>query len=244
LINTLVNHLTATHIYVVADHGFIYKRGTIAESEKTAKDKLQDSYENRRFILTEKDEDIEGTMTFKMNYLLGPEAELKCITPKGVNRFEIKGAGANYVHGGASLQEIVIPVIHFKNERGKAAKDVEKVKVTLTSLTRKITNTITYLEFFQTEKIADKRVPCRLKIYLEDETGNRISNESVIIADIKADDPNERKFKEKFVLKNLKYDKAKKYYLVLEDEEEQIENIYEKIPFMIDLAFGYDEFGF
>lgn len=243
LINTLINHLTATYIYIVADHGFIYKRGMITESEKTIKDKLQDSYENRRFILTDKDESIEGTLTFKMNYLLGPETELKCITPKGVNRFEIKGPGANYVHGGASLQEMVIPVIRFKNERGKTAKDIQKVKVTLTSLTRKITNTITYLEFFQTEKIADKRVPCRLKIYFEDEDGNRISNESIIIADIKSDDPNQRKFKEKFVLKNLKYDKTKKYYLIFEDEEEPIENIYEKVPFIIDLAFGNHEFG-
>lgn len=244
LINNLVNNLTATNIYVVSDHGFIYKRGEIVESEKTSKDKLNDSYENRRFILTNKDEPIDGTLTFDMKYLLGNDTMLKCITPKGANRFQLKGAGANYVHGGSSLQEIVIPVIRYKNERGKQAKDVQKVMVTLTSLTRKITNTITYLEFFQTEKIVDKRVPCRLKIYLADEDGNRISNENIIIADIKSDDPMERKFKEKFVLKNMKYDKSKKYYLIFEDEAETVENIYDKIPFIVDLAIGNRDLGF
>lgn len=188
--------------------------------------------------------EMEGTLSFDMKYLLGKDTQLKCITPRGINRFEAKGAGVNYVHGGASLQEIVTPVIYFKNERGKSAKDVQKVRVTLISLTRKITNTITYLEFFQTEKIADKIVPCRLKVYLADEDGNRISNENIIIADIKSDDPMERKFKEKFVLKNMKYDKTKRYYLVLEDEEETVENICDRIPFTIDLAISIDDFGF
>ena len=84
LINNLVNQVTATNIYVVADHGFIYKRGLIAQSEKTSKDKLQDSYENRRFILTDKQEQIEGTMTFKMDYILGQGTTLKCINSKWV----------------------------------------------------------------------------------------------------------------------------------------------------------------
>ncbi|HEX3044884.1 MAG TPA: BREX-1 system phosphatase PglZ type A [Bacillota bacterium] len=243
LIANLVNHLTATNIYVTSDHGFIYKRSEITASEKTSKVKFDESFENRRFILTSQDVKIDGTLTFDMKYLLGSDTPLKCITPKGINRFEQKGAGANYVHGGSSLQEIVIPVIRYKNERGKLAKDIQKVVVTLTSLTRRITNNITYLEFFQTERVADKRVPCRLKIYLADEDGNRISNENIIIADIKSEDPMERKFKEKFVLKNLKYDKSKKYYLILEDEEETVENIYDRIPFTVDLAISNYDLG-
>lgn len=244
LVNHLINYLSATHIYITSDHGFVYKRGIVEKSEKTSRDKVEDAYENRRFILTDKLMEIEGTLTFDMKYLLGENTQLRCITPRSTNRFEVKGAGVNYVHGGSSLQEIVIPVIYFKNERGRSAKDVQKVRVTLTSLTRKITNTITYLEFFQTEKIADKIVPCRLKVYLADEDGNRISNENIIIADIKSNDPAKRKFKEKFVLKNMKYDKTKKYYLILEDEEETVENIYDRIPFTIDLAISNDDFGF
>ena len=41
----------------------------------------------------------------------------------------------------------------------------------------------------------------------------------------------------------MPYDKSIKYYLILEDEEETVEKIYERIPFNIDLAFVND-FGF
>jgi len=241
LINDLINNISATNIYITADHGFIYKRGNIQESDKVPKESLEDSLQNRRFILTEKDVDLEGAIIFNMNHI--KNTRLKCIVPRGVNRFKAQGEGANYVHGGAALQEVVIPVVKFKNERGKNAKEVKKVDVKLTSISRKITNNITYLEFFQVEKIQDKTVPRRLLVYLADEKGNRVSNENIIIADSKSDNPEERTFKEKFILKSTKYDKNSKYYLVLEDEEETVENIYEKIPFIIDIAFT-DDFDF
>ncbi|WP_243122360.1 hypothetical protein [Clostridium septicum] len=49
-----------------------------------------------------------------MDYLLGEGSNKYVITPKGTTRFKVQGAGANYVHGGSMLQEIVVPVIRFK----------------------------------------------------------------------------------------------------------------------------------
>jgi len=244
LINNLINNVTATNIIITADHGFIYKRGNLMESDKISKGSIEDAYENRRFVLSTKTLELDGTLTFDMEYLLGPDTSLKYISPRGVNRFKVQGTGANYVHGGTSLQEILIPVIKFKNDRSKDSKnEVSKVDVKLISITRKITNIISYLEFFQTEKIEDKRVPLRLKVYFVDEENNRISNENIIIADSKSENYEDRRFREKFVLKNRKYDKTKKYYLIMEDEEETVEKIYEKIPFIIDIAIS-DDFGF
>jgi len=40
----------------------------------------------------------------------------------------------------------------------------------------------------------------------------------------------------------MAYDKNKEYYLILEDEDETVEKIYERIPFKIDLLFT-DDFG-
>ena len=86
-------------------------------------------------------------------------------------------------------------------------------------------------------------MPRRLAVYLADEEGNRVSNENVIIADSNSDNPEDRTFREKFVLKSMKYDKNNKFYLILEDEEETVEKIYDKISFIIDIAFMND-FGF
>ena len=244
LINNLINNVTATNIIITADHGFIYKRGNLMESDKISKGSIEDAYENRRFVLSTKTLELDGTLTFDMEYLLGPDTSLKYISPRGVNRFKVQGTGANYVHGGTSLQEILIPVIKFKNDRSKDSKnEVTKVDVKLTSITRKITNAITYLEFFQMEKVEDKRVPLRLKVYFVDEENNRISNENIIIADSRSENYEDRSFREKFVLKHRKYDKTRKYYLVMEDEDETVDSIYEKIPFIIDIAIS-DDFDF
>lgn len=241
LVRHLINNLSATNIYITADHGFIYKRSALSESDKTPKNKVKALEESRRFILTEGDEQVEGTISVSMRYIFGESTNLRAIVPRGVTRFKVQGAGANYVHGGASLQEIIVPVIRFKNVRNKSGKfDVKKVKVKLTNISRKITNRITYLEFFQAEKVEDKRIPLRLKLYFTDEEGNRISNENIIIADSRSSNPEERTFREKFTLKDMPYDKEKKYYLILEDEDETVEKIYEKIPFNIDLAIVND----
>ncbi|WKB36657.1 hypothetical protein QS257_06540 [Terrilactibacillus sp. S3-3] len=157
--------------------------------------------------------------------------------PNGADRFKFQGAGANYVHGGAMLQEIVVPVITFKSERSKSSENaVRQVNVKMTSPVRKITNLITYLEFFQTERVEEKRRPLVLALYFTDEQGERLTNEAHIIADSTSAKPMERIYREKFVFKNKKYDKRAIYYLVLEEEQDLTVTIYERIPFTIDVT--------
>ncbi|MBZ2174148.1 BREX-1 system phosphatase PglZ type A [Schnuerera sp. xch1] len=241
IIRSLVNNVSATNIYITADHGFIYRRSKLMENNKLSKMNVSSIEESRRFILTEEVSDEKGILNIPLNYLI-ENTKLNAIVPKGNTRFKVQGAGDNYVHGGTSLQEIIIPVIKFKNIRKDEFKS-SKVEVKLTNISRKITNRITYLEFFQTGKVEDKKLPINLKLYFEDDEGNRISNENIIIADSRSSKPEERTFREKFTLKDQSYDKGKKYYLVMEDENETVENIYSKTPFIIDLAITND-FGF
>lgn len=116
-----------------------------------------------------------------------------------------------------ALQEIILPVIKFRNIRRDEYRATE-VEVKLTNISRRITNTETYLEFFQVDVVDDKKLPLRLKLYFTDENGEKISNENIIIADSSSNKPEERVFKEKFNLKDIYYDKTKEYYLVMEEE--------------------------
>ena len=243
LVNKLVNRVSAASIIITADHGYLYKRSAMEESNKLSGVKLDDGEDNRRFLLTSNKEEVVGTIMFSMDYLLGKDSDKYVITPKGTSRFKVQGAGANYVHGGAMPQEIIVPVITFKNDRSSSSvNDIRKVKITLTSITRKITNIITYLEFFQDEMIQDKVLSKKVKCYFEDEEGNRISNENIIIGDSRSENPKERSYREKFVLKSMPYDKIKQYFLVIEDAEDS-NGDYDRIPFNIDIAI-VDEFGF
>ncbi|MBV1819080.1 BREX-1 system phosphatase PglZ type A [Anaerosalibacter bizertensis] len=232
LVRRLVNNVSATNILVTADHGFIYRRFPLEEWEKIGKKAPNPIDRGRRFILEENMDDVKGTLPISTKYIFGEKSKFKAIVPKGIIRYKIKGAGANYVHGGAALQEIMVPVIKFKNIRKDEYK-ATKVEVKLTNISRKITNMETYLEFFQVDVVDDKKLPLKLKLYFADENGDKISNENIIIADSKSNRPEERIFKEKFTLKNINYDKTKEYYLIIEDINN--EEIYEKIPFSINL---------
>ncbi|MEG2936105.1 MAG: BREX-1 system phosphatase PglZ type A, partial [Clostridium sp.] len=243
LINKLVNRVSAATIFITADHGYLYKRSSMVESNKLSGVKLEEGEDSRRFLLTSSPEEVEGAVTFTMDYLLGEGSNKYVITPKGTSRFKVQGAGANYVHGGAMPQESVVPVIKFKNDRSTSSiNDIRKVKISLTSITRKITNIITYLELFQDEMIKDKVISQRVKCYFEDEEGNRISNENIIIGDSRSENPVERTYREKFVLKSMPYDKTRQYFLVVQDEEDP-NGYYDRIPFNIDLVIA-DDFEF
>lgn len=242
LTRTLMNNVSATNIYITADHGFIYRRSALEEYNKISKSDIDSIDGGRRFILTRDNVVQQGMLNLSMKYLLGDQSDLNVIVPKGATRFKVQGAGANYVHGGASLQEMIIPVVKFKNIRKDEFKS-SKVEVKITNISRKITNRITYLEFFQTDKVEDKKTPRTLKLYFVDDKNNRISNENIIIADSRSSKAEDRTFREKFTLKDQAYDKNEKYYLIMEDEQESVENIYDRTSFMIDLAIVND-FGF
>ncbi|RWR14658.1 BREX-1 system phosphatase PglZ type A [Siminovitchia fortis] len=241
LVNQLVNNLSASNILITSDHGFIYQRDSLQMSQKLLRKPEGAELLSRRFSIMKNKEVVEGTWTFAMDYILDHPGGRFAIIPKGIHRFAIQGAGANYVHGGAMLQEIVVPVITFKNDRSKSSRNtVKKVDVKLTTPTRKITNMMTFLEFFQMEKVEEKKLPLRLKLYFTDEEGNRVSNENRIIADSESSQAVERTYREKFVFKSEAYDKGKTYYLILEDEEEKAGNVYDRYPFTIDIAYTSD----
>ncbi len=243
LVNSLIGNLSVSNILITADHGFLYKRDKLSVSDKISGPKIDDSEDGRRFVITDSTEAAEGTIIKSMDYILGDHCGKNVITPKGTMRFKVQGSGSNYVHGGSMLQEIVVPVIQFKLDRSKSSKkEFEKTTIKLTTVSRKITNPIVYLEFLQEKKIEDTVLPLRVKCYFEDEDGNVISDESTIIADSKLENPTDRAYKEKFILKSIAYDKTKQYFLVIQDEEDS-DGLYERIPFAIDIAI-VDDFGF
>ena len=243
LVRSLVNHVSATKIIMTADHGFVYQRSKLEEYDKITKVKNDAVVEtDRRYILSREQAEDMNLLNLPFNEAINTNAPLQVIVPKGAIRFKTQGEGGNFVHGGAMLQEVVVPVIEYFDKRSDEFK-AKKVEVQLTSITRKLTNRISYMEFFQTESVSEKKLPINLKLYVTDDDGNRVSNEVMIIADRDSSDPKDRSFKEKFVLKDLKYKKEDTYYLVFEDDEESVNPVVNKIPFTIDLAIVND-FGF
>lgn len=239
IVRRLTEAISATKYIITADHGFLYKRDKLKESGKVNVNSNRDCEVNKRFIISESPIYIEGTNTMSLDYL-SEDSTYYVTVPVGVDIFKVSGGGQNYVHGGSSLQELIIPVIKVKTAKGR--KETSFAEVILTSLSRKITNLITFLDFIQSENISDKVKAREIKAYFVNENGDKISYEVPIIANKKNTSPENRTFHEKFTFKNRTYNKNEKYYLVLVDaNDERIEIV--RHEFMIDIAFAND-YGF
>lgn len=236
LIRQLTGDISASKFIVTADHGFLYKRDRLQEFDKVSYPKEICAYSNKRFLLTTEEVNEQGISSRMMAYF----NKLYVTTPIGADIFKVAGGGQNYVHGGSSLQEMMVPVIELSmNTRGVA---IDYVDVILTSVTRKVTNLITYLDFIQSEKVTDMMKARNIVAYFTTELGEHISFDVPIIANSRDDAPEKRTFHEKFTLKSRKYQRGDKYYLRLVDANDD-KNILQQYEFMIDIAF-VDDFGF
>ena len=237
LVKDLHTTFSGVNCYITADHGFFYKRGKVEDYQKTLKD-TNATKQKIRYSYTDEKSDEEGIISINLDYIFGENSGYVNI-PKGQNIFSRQGGGINYLHGGILPQEIIIPVIDFKSTR--TSEESKKVGITYSGLSTKITNAITYLEFLQDNKVDENNLECRYLLHFEDENGNRVSDECTIVANYTNVEVKDRFFKEKFVFKNIDYDKEKNYYLVIIDEETGIEQ--QKIRFIIDIAI-INNFGF
>lgn len=236
LIKKLTSYISAPKFFITADHGFIYKRDKMQEFDKVSYNREICTYSNKRFLLTTQKVNELGMKSRMMAYM----KRLYVTTPIGADIFKVAGGGQNYVHGGSSLQEMLIPVIELTTNTRAVAYDY--VDVILTTVNRKITNLITYFDFIQTEKVTDIMKARNLVAYFTTESGEKISFDVPIVANSREDAPEKRTFHEKFTLKSREYKYGDKYYLVLADANDE-KNILQQYEFMIDIAF-VDDFGF
>ena len=230
LVKDLHTTFSGINAFITADHGFFYKRGRIESYEKTSKT-TNSTKQKTRYSYSDSIVDEEGILSISLDYLFGENSGYVNI-PKGNIIFARQGTGINYVHGGILPPEIIIPVIDFKSTR--TTEESKKVGITYSGLSTKITNAITYLEFLQDSNVDENNKPCRYLLHFEDKDENKISDECTIIANYENTEVKDRFFREKFVFKNIKYDKNEPYYLVIIDEETGI--IKDKIKFYIDIA--------
>jgi len=240
LVNFIINNLNGSHVFITADHGFLYQDVPPSQADKSGLDSKP-----------------AGTLKAKKRYLLGTnlgstpkvwhgetlntasaEGGMEFWIPKGNNRFHFSG-GARYIHGGAMLQEIVIPLITIKEvEGGRAEKrSTRKVEVALLGSSRKVVTNIQRFEFIQTESISERVLPRTLLVSLRD-GDELISSEVSLTFDSQSSSMDERKKSAKMMLKSGQYDKKREYALVLRDAETKIE--YDRITMTIDLAFTRD----
>ncbi|MBB1515749.1 BREX-1 system phosphatase PglZ type A [Tessaracoccus sp. MC1679] len=188
LIKRLTN-ANATNILVTADHGFLYQDTALADafylSTKPQGDDLVVT--NRRYVLGRGLKDDPAFRKFQPEQL-GLSSDLEVQIPKSIHRLKLPGAGSRFVHGGASLQEVVVPVLTVNKKR---KSDTRLVNVEVLPETDKITTGQLVVKLFQSEPVSEKVQPRTLRagIYVGE---TLISNQSELIFDQPSDDKRDR----------------------------------------------------
>ena len=249
LVRIIVNEFSGTRILITADHGFLYTYSPLTEDDKVSKNSWNGKEVDygRRYAIMEKDAQPEYLMPVKF---LDGKTDYTAFAPRENVRIKMNGGGLNFVHGGASLQEMVVPLIDYhylrtdskEYQKNRAKIDTKPVEISLLSASRKISNMIFSLNFYQKEPVGDNREKASYSLYFTDSAGKVVSDTARIIADKTSDNSQERTFRCTFNLKSLSFDSKETYYLVIADESGL--QLPQREEFQIDIAFAVDEFNF
>lgn len=239
LVHRITSEMKGTNILITADHGFLYSYKPLEERDKAEKHFVSGRIVelDRRYVLTDGDCTAEHMLKIPMSHF---NSDLTGFTPLNNIRMKKQGGGMNYVHGGISLQEAVVPVIEFKNLRASSKNyvEVKKAALQLISQSRKVSNSIFSLDFYQTEPVSGKTAAATYDIYMADAAGKTVSDTKTVIADKTGSNGSDRVFRTRFTLKSVEFKKTESYYLTI--AEKGTTNIVDKIEFKIDIAFVND----
>jgi uncharacterized protein (TIGR02687 family) len=232
----------ANNVLVTADHGFIYQHQTLDESDFAGQEPVGTEIDrrHRRFVLGR---GLAETSSFKRFTAaeMGLDGDVEMLIPKSINRLRIKGAGSRYVHGGASLQEVVIPILKIKKRR---ESDVSQVDVDiLRGASSVITSGQLSVVFYQTGPATEKVQPRHLRAGIYTQDGVLISDCHELLFDLPSENPRDREMPVRFIL-TQKADQANEQEVFLRLEE-QVEGTahfreYRTVRYVLRRAFTSD----
>lgn len=243
MVARVINRLNASRVIVTADHGFLFQQQGLQQPDKTSlKGTPAGAFEpKKRYVLGHDlpagNDYWKGCIKETSN---GTD-ETEFLIPKGAQRFHFMG-GAKFVHGGAMLQEVCVPVISIKVLRGEKAADNQKKMVGVVSSSHaiKIVNNIDKLRFIQTEPVGESFVARKLDFYIVDERNNEVSSRERVNFDSTSSSMEDRLRDVKLKLVGSNFHRNNNYTLILEMVDTK--TCYNKYAVTIDLAFHDDFF--
>ena len=236
LVKRLTKHLNVSRVFVTADHGFLFQRRALEDYEKLNADKSGQVVSlSKRYMTGQGLVVPDGAMRFDSSI-----EGFEVVVPRGSLRFISPGRGAQYVHGGASLQEVMVPVLSVKPNREKSA-NVQKVNVAIQhSGARRITGSPFTLTLIQVEPVAGNLKARDVRVAWYDPSGVPITSELQLRLDSSATSPSERTRRELVQVTLRDPDRLTDYELVIRDMDDGNDLLRE--TWRIDLAIP-DDFG-
>jgi uncharacterized protein (TIGR02687 family) len=189
LVKKVHSSYNISRVLITSDHGFLFNYHPLPEStfQTTPTGNHVEIY--TRCLITADTKNCTNSYVINLQDCANVKSDLKVVLPKGVNRFKRQGAGSHFVHGGASLQEMIVPVIESTRKRKDIAK---KVPFTLLNQEYKIVSGAIKIKVHQEESVSGTMKPRQIVAGIYNNSGRLISNEAIHLLDSTSDIPTER----------------------------------------------------
>lgn len=164
LVKSLHASWNATHVIITSDHGFLFN--DIKFEEKDKQPVADEILERKsRYYITHSNQTESQIAKMPLKEVSGMDNEdLFVAVPLGTNRLYAPGGDYVFCHGGASLQEMIIPVIvsHRQDEEKRGAVGVAVLEQNLRMTSSRVKFTV-----LQTEAVSgeNKERTIRCAIY-------------------------------------------------------------------------------
>ena len=176
-----VANINGSNMVLTADHGFIFQQDEVAEQDMTPFPSGSLTYRNRRFTMGTGITPSPAVKVFTAA-ALGLPGEWSAAFPLSLGRFPLQGSGKRFVHGGITLQEVVVPVVKIHKAR---TDDIEELQVEILRAPPKITTGQFAIALYQTRAAVGKVAPRTLRIGLYAKDGKSLSEVKTITFDSK-----------------------------------------------------------
>ena len=192
-IKRLVKSLHATFnvskVIITADHGFLYNDREIEDKDlETISDPNTMNSHNRYFITSSKSQQSLG-YSIPLSKTTAFNDNVFVTIPHSVNRYRKQGVGHQFVHGGGSLQEVVVPLIESSRKREEVVTKVRPSLINKGEL--KVVSNVLRLNLLQETKVSrmEKELSISTGLY---NNNTLVSNEIISTLNSTSDIPSER----------------------------------------------------
>lgn len=163
LVKSLHASWNATHVVITSDHGFLFN--DIKFEEKDKQPVTEETLESKtRYYLTRSTATVSNMFKFPLSDVSAMDnTDVLVAVPVGTNRISQKGGDYVFCHGGASLQEMVIPIIvsHRQDEEKRGAVEVTVLEQNLSMTSSRVKFTILQTQAVSAER-KERTIRCAL----------------------------------------------------------------------------------
>lgn len=221
MIGNISGELGIYYVMLTSDHGFIYNYNQLKENAREDLPKAEGIVKtHNRFVIAEKFSGKVDGYSFPLRNSTNIDTNLKVALPRAINRYKKQGnIGHQFVHGGASLQELITPLLKYY----KQVSPESQQQVTFKRLDEntKILSGSLKLTLLQNEPVSNNLRDAEIIIGLYSDSGKLLSEqETNVHFNSTSNNPKERIFDEILTL-NAEGSKSSFCYLRAYDKNDK-----------------------